>query len=143
MLHTTVSEEHPIAFLQPETAIEKSDFKKSAKQIDAHIASGFPISCLMIHVEKFEPWDDFGKLSTEFTLKDAQHEWITHIALVTDNPTGDARKDLGEHFKNARLHIYSYCEYEKALTWLNQAAAGLLDDDAEGESQAETSAVEG
>ena len=125
MLHTQVSEEHSVIFLSPETDVEKKDFQQAAEIINTHIGDGFPVSCVMVHVEKYEPWDKFGKLCNELTLDDDQHEWLTHIAIVTDNPTGDASKHMAEHFKNAKIQIYSYCEYDQAHDWLHACASGV------------------
>ncbi|CAA0117304.1 Uncharacterised protein [BD1-7 clade bacterium] len=127
MLNTVVSTEHSVVFLEPETVVDKKEFKAAAKAVNAHVGEGHAVACLMIHVEKFEPWDDFGKLVEEFSLKDNMHEWITNIALVTDNATGDCSTHLQTHFKNAKIQIYSYCEYDKAEAWLHDGANGLFD----------------
>ena len=118
MIHVELDMEHGIALLEPQGALEQTDFEKAAAQIDPAIEQLGRLSGLIIHVEKFPGWDSFGALVSHLKFVRSHHSEIDRIAFVTNSPIGNLAEKVGSHFVAAEIQYFDFESLETARKWV-------------------------
>lgn len=118
MLNISLDQENRIAVLEPQVALEKSDFESAAAQIDPLIEETGGLAGLIIKVEHFPGWDSFGALASHMKFIKAHHHEVKRIAFVTDSPIGNMAEKLGSHFVAAEVRHFGFLSLEDAKAWI-------------------------
>ena len=118
MLIVELDRENRIAVLEPQAALEKSDFEITAAQIDPIIEEAGCLAGLMIKVDHFPGWDSFGALVSHMKFIKEHHREVKRIAFVTDSPIGNMAEKLGSHFVAAEVRHFGFQALEDAKAWI-------------------------
>jgi len=118
MLNITLDQENRIAFLEPQAALEKSDFESAAAQIDPLIEETGGLAGLIIKVDCFPGWDSFVALVSHMKFIKNHHREVKRVAFVTDSPIGNMAEKLGSHFVVAEVKHYGFQAQEDAKAWI-------------------------
>jgi hypothetical protein len=107
-----------ILIVSPEGRLESSDFENIAEEVDPYIREEGVLTGLMIYVESFPGWDDFGALISHLKFVKDHHRKIKKVAAVTDGKFVSAMPRLVDHFVSAKVRHFDYGDKGAALEWL-------------------------
>ena len=108
-----------ILVVTPTSPLEKTDFEKLARAVDPVIESHGKLNGLMIYVEAFPGWKNFGALLSHLKFVKDHHRHIQRVAAVTDSGFLSIMPLVAQHFVRAEVRHFPYQDKEKALAWLS------------------------
>jgi hypothetical protein len=112
-----------ILTLTPIGPLESDDFAALGRVVDAYVSEEGALTGLMIYVESFPGWEDFGALISHFKfLKNNQGD-IGKVAAVTDSQFLTIMPKIIDHFVSADVRHFDYADRESALEWLRSDLA--------------------
>jgi hypothetical protein len=112
-----------ILTLTPIGKLESDDFAALGRVVDAYVSEEGALTGLMIYVESFPGWEDFGALISHFKfLKNNQGD-IGKVAAVTDSQFLTIMPKIIDHFVSADVRHFDYADRELALEWLRSDLA--------------------
>lgn len=120
MIDYTILDEEGIVILEPSGALQKSDFEKLAKDIDAHIEKHGDVNGLIIRAKEFPGWENFGAFSSHLSFVKEHHKKIRRVAIVTDSTLMTVIPNLAKHFVSAEVKHFDYDDMEAAQSWVSE-----------------------
>jgi 6-phosphogluconolactonase len=111
-----------ILIVTPTGPLEKADFDKLAQAVDPFIESQGKLNGLMVYVESFPGWKDFGALLSHLKFVRDHHRHVQRVAAVTDSGFLSILPLVAGHFVRAEVRHFDYQDKEKALAWLDGPA---------------------
>jgi len=118
MIHYELLSDKGIVIVTPAGPLEKGDFEKLAQAVDPLIESQGRLTGLMIYVESFPGWSDFGALVAHLKFIKDHHRQVERVAAVTDSGILSILPQLANHFVRAEVRHFDYGDKDKALAWL-------------------------
>ncbi len=120
MIEHELLHEEGILIVTPKEVLEAEDFKALAEKIDPYIEEKGKLNGLMIYVDSFPGWHDFGAFLSHFKFVKDHHLKIKRVAAVTDSGFLSAMQAVAKHFVEADIAHFPFAEKEKALSWLKE-----------------------
>ncbi len=118
MIHYDLDSEHNILLVQPQSALDASDFTELAKAVDPQIEANGDLAGLIISAPSFPGWDSVKAMVTHFRFVRDHHKHIKKVAVVTDSHLGDVAEHLGSHFVSATIQHFPAGQLEQARRWI-------------------------
>jgi hypothetical protein len=107
-----------ILIFTPEGPLKSSDFEELAHIVDEYITEQGALTGVMIYVESFPGWEDFGALISHLKFVKNNHGDIGKVAAVTDSQIASVMPKIVEHFVSAEVRHFDYEDRQAALDWL-------------------------
>ena len=107
-----------ILVVSPQAPLEARDFEELAREVDPYIEEKGSLKGLLIDVESFPGWHDFGALISHLRFVRDHHKKTKRIAAVTDNGFLSIVPRIARHFVNAEVRHFPHGDKETALAWL-------------------------
>lgn len=107
-----------ILIFTPEGPLKSSDFEELAHIVDEYITEQGALTGVMIYVESFPGWEDFGALISHLKFVKNNHGDIGKVAAVTDSQIASVMPKIVEHFVSAEVRHFGYDDRQVALDWL-------------------------
>lgn len=121
MLKVELDQDHGIAILIPDGALEQRDFEAAAELIDPFIKQVGKLRGVIVYVDRFPGWNSFAALATHLRFVKDHHRYIARVALVTDSALGDVAEHLVDHFVAADVKHFPYAGFDDAMAWIAAA----------------------
>ena len=86
MIEINLDKLNAIATVRPTSALSEQDFNELASIIDPFIEEQGRLKGLVIVVEKFPGWEDFGSFIRHIRFVKDHQKKVERIAFVADNP---------------------------------------------------------
>lgn len=118
MLSVTFDESRSIITLEPDSSLTIEDFHSARRIIDEHLSLEGRLKGLIIQTESFPGWASFEVFLGHLKFIKDHHQWVKHVALVTNSPVAQLAEPLAKHFINAKIRHFSYDEEEHARRWI-------------------------
>lgn len=118
MIKVSFDASKKLVTLEPIGECADEDFFTQSEVINQYVADGNELELLLLSVEKYDHFEDFSKKIKNLVVDESVSSRIRKVAIVTDNPVFDTGTNLAELFIEAKLFIYTYCEYDQAMEWL-------------------------
>jgi 6-phosphogluconolactonase len=115
-----------ILMVTPTGPLERADFEKLAQAVDPFIEAQGKLNGLMICVESFPGWKDFGALLSHLKFVKDHHRHILRVAAVTDSGFLSILPLVAKHFVRAEVRHFDYQDKDKALAWLDGPTFRIL-----------------
>jgi hypothetical protein len=107
-----------ILIFTPQGPLKSEDFETLASIVDQYISEAGALTGIMIYVESFPGWEDFGALISHFKFVKNNHGDIGRVAAVTDTQILSVMPKIIDHFVHAEVRHFDYEDKEAALEWL-------------------------
>jgi hypothetical protein len=107
-----------ILILTPIGPLESDDFAALGRVVDAYIAEEGALTGVMIYVESFPGWEDFGALISHFKFLKKNQGDIGKVAAVTDSQFLSIMPKIIDHFVSADVRHFDFNDRDAALEWL-------------------------
>ena len=114
-----------ILIVTPTGPLEKTDFDRLAQAVDPVIESQGRLKGLMIYVEAFPGWKDFGGLVSHLKFVKDHRRHIQKVAAVTDSGFLSILPLVARHFVRAEVRHFDFQDKDKALAWLTWPGLGI------------------
>ena len=118
MLSVTFDESRSIITLEPDNPLTIEDFQSAKRIIDDHLSLKGRLKGIIIQTEDFPGWVSFKALLGHLKFIKDHHQWVKHVALVTNSPTAQLAETLATHFIKAKIRHFSFDEEEHARGWI-------------------------
>lgn len=118
MISHELRREEGILIFTPQGPLKSQDFETLADIVDDYISAEGALTGVMIYVESFPGWEDFGALISHFKFVKNNHGDIEKIAAVTDTQILSVMPKIIDHFVSADVRHFDYEDQEAALEWL-------------------------
>jgi hypothetical protein len=112
-----------ILTLTPIGPLESDDFAALARVVDAYVSEEGALTGVMIYVESFPGWEDFGALISHFKFLKNNLGDIGKVAAVTDSQFLTIMPNIVDHFVSADVRHFDYADRDSALEWLRSDLA--------------------
>ncbi len=116
-----------ILIFTPAGPLKSSDFEELANIVDEYITEQGALTGVMIYVESFPGWEDFGALISHLKFVKNNHGDIGKVAAVTNSQIASIMPKIVDHFVSADVRHFKYEDRQAALNWLR---TGLLQQNA-------------
>ncbi len=120
MIDIIVEEEARTIIVRPTGSLEKTDFEKLARKIDAFRGTKGPLVGLVIHTKSFPGWEDFGAFLNHMKFVKEHHKEIQRVAVVTDSKIGTIGPAVAKHFVSAKLKHFNFENVDDAKQWVKE-----------------------
>lgn len=118
MLSVTFDESRSIITLEPDNPLTIEDFQSARRIIDEHLSLKGRLNGVIIQAEDFPGWTSFEAFLGHLKFIKDHHQWIKHVALVTNSPVAQLVEPLTKHFINAKIRRFSFDKEEHARGWI-------------------------
>src|SRR3954464_12971098 len=118
MLNYDMRFDDGILVLKPEGPLERADFIRLARQINAYLKRKGLLHGVLIEAHGFPGWHDFGALVAHLKFIREHHRQIERIALVTDGAVAAVIPKIANHFVQADIRRFSRGQIDAAWKWL-------------------------
>lgn len=118
MLSVTFDETRSIITLEPDSPLTIEDFQSAKRIIDEHLSLKGRLKGIIIQTEAFPGWTSFRAFLGHLKFIKDHHQWVKHVALVTNSPAAQLAETLAKHFINAKIRQFSFDEEEHARSWI-------------------------
>src|SRR3954471_8756279 len=118
MLNYDMRFDDGILVLKPEGPLERADFIRLARQINAYLKRKGLLHGVLIEAGGFPGWHDFGALVAHLKFIREHHRKIEKIALVTDGAVAAVVPRSAQHFVQADIRHFSLAQVDAAWKWL-------------------------
>lgn len=118
MIELKFDEDAGIAVVIPSAPLAKQDFISLAEKIDPYIEKEGMLNGLIIHVESFPGWEDFGALISHLKFVREHHRKIQKVAAVSESSFLSVMPKIADHFVSAEVRHFPYSDLSKARSWV-------------------------
>ena len=118
MLTVTFDESRSIITLEPDSPLTIEDFQSARRIIDEHLSLKGRLKGVIIQTEAFPGWTSFEAFLSHLKFIKDHHQWIKHVALVTNSPASQLAQALAKHFIHAKIRQFPFEEAEHARGWI-------------------------
>lgn len=123
MISHELQRDEGILTLTPIGPLESDDFAALGRVVDAYVSEEGALTGVMIYVESFPGWEDFGALISHFKFLKNNLGDIGKVAAVTDSQFLTIMPNIVDHFVSADVRHFDYADRESALEWLRSDLA--------------------
>jgi hypothetical protein len=109
-----------VLILRPKGELNAEDFLRVSQEIDQHIDNAATLKGLMIVVEHFPGWDDFGAFFAHMRFIREHRKKIKRLTIVTNDKLLSALPHIANHIVVAESQHYAMDQTDKALAWVSQ-----------------------
>ena len=110
-----------IVLIEPSGALEKTDFERLTKEIDAYISDQGYVNGIIIHTKDFPGWESFGAFTDHMKFIQDHHKKIKRVAAVTDSKFMSIAPMIANHFVSAEVKHFEYTDMDAAKKWIQEA----------------------
>jgi hypothetical protein len=107
-----------IAVVTPSAPLAKQDFMSLAEKVDPYIEKEGQLNGLIIHVESFPGWEDFGGLISHLKFVREHHKKILKVAVVSESSFLSIMPMIADHFVSAEIQHFPFADLQKAISWI-------------------------
>jgi len=118
MIVYSLDEEKGILHVRPLGPLAKEDFQSLASVADPYIEKAGSLVGLILEIEKFPGWEDFGAAVQHFRFVRGHHRKVKKIAVVTDSMVGGLAEHLTSHFIAAEVRHFGAGRMAAAREWI-------------------------
>lgn len=118
MLSVTFDESRSIITLEPNGPLTIEDFQNARRIIDEHLSLKGKLRGIIIQTKIFPGWTSFQAFLGHLKFVKDHHQWVKHVALVTNSPLAQLAEPLAKHFINAKIRQFSFVEEDHARGWI-------------------------
>lgn len=118
MLSVIFDESRSIITLEPGSPLTIEDFQSASRIIDEHLSLKGRLKGIIIQTETFPGWASFEAFLCHLKFIKDHHQWVKHVALVTNSTAGQLAEPLAKHFISAKIRHFSFDEKEHARRWI-------------------------
>ena len=123
MISHELQRDEGILTLTPIGPLESDDFAALGRVVDAYVSEEGALTGVMIYVESFPGWEDFGALISHFKFLKNNLGDIGKVAAVTDSQFLTIMPNIVDHFVSADVRHFDYADRDSALEWLRSDLA--------------------
>lgn len=109
-----------ILILEPEAALQSSDFNELSSLIDPYIAEHGKLNGLVIHTDSFPGWQDFASMISHIKFVKEHHARIRKVAAVADEGVISILPTIADRFVKADVRQFGHDDLDNALEWIKQ-----------------------
>jgi hypothetical protein len=120
MLNHELLKDDGILVVNPEGALEASDFEALAGEVDPFIEEKGNLRGLLIEAQSFPGWSDFGAFVSHLRFIRDHHRHIGKVAAVSDSTVLSIAPNIANHFVNAEVRHFEFAERDAAIAWLRE-----------------------
>jgi hypothetical protein len=110
-----------IVLIEPSGALEKTDFERLTKEIDAYISDQSYVNGIIKHTKDFPGWESFGAFTHHMKFIKDHHKKIKRVAAVTDSKFMSIAPMIANHFVSAEVKHFEYTDLDAAKKWIQEA----------------------
>ncbi len=121
MLKITSDENRQIVTVEPDGALEASDFQRLDDVVDPIIATKGGLSGLLIHAKQFPGWQSFSDFLAHTRFLRDHLTKVSKVALVTDSPAAELAQVVSR-FVSTDVRHFHYDKLDDAVAWLEARA---------------------
>ncbi len=118
MIDYKLDKETAVLHVLPLGSLAKEDFDRLASEVDPYIEKTGDLAGLILQIEKFPGWENFGSAIRHFHFVRNHHKKIKKIAVVTDSAIGTLAEHISSHFISARLKHFAADQMATAKQWI-------------------------
>jgi len=122
MISVQILSAEGIVVIEPSGPLEKSDFEKLTREVDAYVEKKGVVNGILIHTKSFPGWEDFSGFTHHLKFVKEHHRKIKHVAIVTDSKLLTITPAFAKHFVSAEVKHFDYEDMESAKHWILQTA---------------------
>ncbi|MBX7432642.1 STAS/SEC14 domain-containing protein [Mycobacterium sp. Y57] len=118
MIEHDLDAAHSILLVRPQSALGEDDFAELARQVDPQIEAHGDLAGLILDVQSFPGWQNFGSMVSHFRFVRDHHKHVKKVAVVTDSALGDLAEHLAAHFVSAEIKHFPAGQVDAARQWI-------------------------
>lgn len=109
--------EDGVLVIKPHGPLRREDFDALANLVDPWIESHKKLQGVVISVEKFPGWENFGSFIRHFEFVSTHHRKVKRVALAVDGNLPEVMSKVASHFVEAEIKQFPFAKQEEAITW--------------------------
>lgn len=118
MIEFDLLRDQGVLIVSPKGPLAEADFARLAQEVDPFIAENKKLAGMMVCVESFPGWENFGALISHLEFVRDHHRKIDRIAAVTDSESLKLMTQVAEGFVSAEVRQFPAAQRTEALAWL-------------------------
>jgi len=103
--------------IRPRGALRREDFDKLSKTVDPWIEEHGQLRGLVVAMEKFPGWENFGSLLQHFEFVRDHQKKVRKVAVAADGTLPELVANIGGHFIDAKVKKFAFSQVEEAKNW--------------------------
>lgn len=107
-----------ILIITPHGSLERADFATIANGVELVLRSDGKLNGLMISIESFPGWNNFGALAAHLKFVSGHHRQIERIAVVTGSRLLRLIPAIAHYFVHPEIRSFDFGQRAAALSWL-------------------------
>jgi hypothetical protein len=111
-----------VLVIKPHGALRREDFDRLASVVDPWIETNHALGGVVVCVEKFPGWQDFGSFVQHFEFVKSHHRKVRRVAIAANGTLPEIAAKLTSHFIEAEVKQFPYEQAETAMAWAAQWA---------------------
>lgn len=113
-----------ILTITPKARLSTADFDALSAAVDEYIVEHGALTGIMICIESFPGWEDFGALISHLKFVRSAQQDVNRVAAVTDSAALSLVPKIGNHFVSAEVRHFDSKQQDDALAWLRSELSG-------------------
>jgi hypothetical protein len=118
MIEINLDKVNATATVRPTSALTEQDFNELASIIDPFIAEQGKLKGLVILVEKFPGWENFGSFVRHIRFVKDHQKKVKRIAFVADQALLSILPSIATHFVEAEVKHFDLDQLAEAEAWI-------------------------
>lgn len=118
MLNFELDRDAGLLVLRPAGALVADDFSRVAAVVDPYLEESGRLNGVMIWVEEFPGWQDFGAMLSHLKFVCEHHKQIAKVAVVSDSKLMETMPKAVDHFINAKVKHFDFEDSASAREWI-------------------------
>ncbi len=110
--------------ITPQARLSTADFDALSNTVDEYIVEHGALTGIMICIESFPGWEDFGALISHLKFVRSAQQDVSRVAAVTDSTALSLVPKIVDHFVSAEVRHFDFSQQDDALTWLRSELSG-------------------
>ena len=106
-MHYELNDETGIFTVEPEGALEASDFAAMTEIVDQYIREHGALNGLLVSTNRFPGWTDVDAMLTHFDFVREHHDKIRRVALVSESKVMEYLPAIVGRFVNAEVRHFA------------------------------------
>lgn len=114
--------EAAVVVLEVTGPLRAEDFDALALTVDPFVEAHGKLNGIVVHVEKFPGWQDFGSILRHLRFVREHHRVISRVALAADGVIAEHGPAFAEHFVAAEIRHFEHGALDDAIAWASEPA---------------------
>jgi tRNA U38,U39,U40 pseudouridine synthase TruA len=118
MISFELLREEGIVIIEPSGALEKADFDRLTREVDAYINEKGYVNGFIIHTKEFPGWKSFEAFTHHMHFVKEHHTKIRRVAVAADSKFMSIAPTIANHFVSAEIRHFDYTDTDAAKKWI-------------------------